>query len=207
MAPFDYKKEFKHLFFPPQGRFTFADLPPLNYLMLDGHGDPNNNPQYQAVVEALYSLAYTLKFMLKPQGVEYTVPPLEGLWWMENMSEFSPQTKDRWDWTMMILQPVPVTPEQLEQARAEVLRKKGLMGLERVRLENYAEGRVVQITYLGAYADEGPTIAAMHAFIHEQGYELRGKHHEIYVGDPRRTEPARLKTVIRQPVQPAQTRP
>lgn len=203
MTTFDYKKEYKPLYFPPQGRFTWVDVPPLDYLMLDGHGDPNHNPQYQVVVEALYSLAYTLKFQLKKAGIEYGVPPLEGLWWMENMAEFSLQTKDRWDWTMMILQPAPVTPEQLEQARAAALHKKGLPELAQVRLERLYEGRAAQVTYLGAYADEGPTIAALHAFIHEQECVRQGKHHEIYLGDPRRTAPEKLKTVIRQPARPA----
>jgi len=207
MTTFDYKKEYKHLYFPPQGRFTWVDVPPLSYLMLDGHGDPNKSPEYQAAVEALYSLAYTLKFMLKPLGVEYSVPPLEGLWWVENMAEFSELAKDRWDWRMMILQPVLVTPEQLEQARAQALRKKGQPALERVRLELYHEGKAAQITYLGAYADEGPTIAALHDFIHEQGYERAEKHHEIYLGDPRRTAPEKLKTVIRQPARPAPSHP
>lgn len=202
MTTFDYKKAYKPLYFPPQGRFVLVDVPPLDYLMLDGHGDPNNNPEYQAVVEALYGLAYTLKFMLKPQGVEYGVPPLEGLWWMENMAEFSLATKARWDWTMMILQPVAVTQDQFEQARELALRKKGQPALERARLERYAEGKAAQTTYLGAYTDEGPTIAALHDFIHAQGYKRAGKHHEIYLGDPRRMKPEKLKTVIRQPVLP-----
>lgn len=200
MTTFDYKKAYKPFYFPPQGRFVIVDVPPLDFLMLDGHGDPNNNPAYQAVVEALYGLAYTLKFMLKPLGIEYGVPPLEGLWWMENMAEFSLARKADWDWTMMILQPVAVTPEQLEHARELALHKKGTPVLARARLERYEEGMAAQTTYLGAYADEGPTIAALHDFIHAQGYERAGKHHEIYLGDPRRTVPEKLKTVIRQPV-------
>ena len=196
----DYKKDLKHLYFPPQGKFTVVDVPSMNFLMIDGHGDPNHSLQYQQVVEALYSLSYSLKFALKPQGVEYSVAPLEGLWWMEDMREFSMQTKDRWDWRMMIMQPQPVTAELVARMTAEVQRKKDLPALEGLRFEAYEEGLAMQVMYLGAYADEGPTIARMHAFIAEQGYALRGKHHEIYLGDPRRAAPEKLKTVIRQPI-------
>ena len=196
----DYKKDLKHLYFPPQGKFTVVDVPSMNFLMIDGHGDPNHSLQYQQVVEALYSLSYSLKFALKPQGVEYSVAPLEGLWWMEDMREFSMLTKDRWDWRMMIMQPQPVTAELVARMTAEVQRKKDLPALEGLRFEAYEEGLAMQVMYLGAYADEGPTIARMHAFIAEQGYALRGKHHEIYLGDPRRAAPEKLKTVIRQPI-------
>ena len=200
MTKLDYKKDLKHLYFPPQGKFTVVDVPSMNFLMIDGHGDPNHSLQYQQVVEALYSLSYSLKFALKPQGVEYSVAPLEGLWWMEDMREFSMQTKDRWDWRMMIMQPQPVTAELVARMTAEVQRKKDLPALEGLRFEAYEEGLAMQVMYLGAYADEGPTIARMHAFIAEQGYALRGKHHEIYLGDPRRAAPEKLKTVIRQPI-------
>ena len=200
MTKLDYKKDLKHLYFPPQGKFTVVDVPSMNFLMIDGHGDPNHSLQYQQVVEALYSLSYSLKFALKPQGVEYSVAPLEGLWWMEDMREFSMLTKDRWDWRMMIMQPQPVTAELVARMTAEVQRKKDLPALEGLRFEAYEEGLAMQVMYLGAYADEGPTIARMHAFIAEQGYALRGKHHEIYLGDPRRAAPEKLKTVIRQPI-------
>ena len=200
MTKLDYKKDLKHLYFPPQGKFTVVDVPSMNFLMIDGHGDPNHSLQYQQVMEALYSMAYSLKFALKPQGVEYSVAPLEGLWWMEDMREFSMLTKDRWDWRMMIMQPQPVTAELVARMTAEVQRKKNLPALEGLRFEAYEEGLAMQVMYLGAYADEGPTIARMHAFIAEQGYALRGKHHEIYLGDPRRAAPEKLKTVIRQPI-------
>jgi hypothetical protein len=168
--------------------------------MVDGHGNPNTSPAYQAALEALYSLAYTIKFALKPKGIDFVVGPSEGLWWMEDMREFSVETKDRWDWTMMIMQPDEVTQEVLEQAKIQAAKKKELPALSGLRLETYHEGLAVQILYYGAYSDEGPTIARMHAFIHEQGFEMNGKHHEIYLGDPRRNPPEKLKTVIRQPV-------
>ena len=200
MTKFDYKKELKHLYFPPQGKFTVVDVPPMNFLMIDGHGDPNHAPEYQQAVNALYSVSYTLKFSLKPHGVEYSVPPLEGLWWMEDMGEFSLQVKDRWDWCMMIMQPPAVTADLVEQAVAEAGRKKDLPALPGLRFGAYAEGLAAQTLYLGAYADEGPTIARLHAFIDEQGFARSGKHHEIYLGDPRRTAPEKLRTVIRQPM-------
>jgi hypothetical protein len=200
MTKFDYKKDLKQLYFPPAKIFTFVEVPPMNFLMIDGHGDPNKVPAYQEALEALYTMAYTIKFALKPRGIEYVIPPSEGLWWMEDMRQFSQETKDRWDWTMMIMQPQDVSAEVVEQARGSATRKKELPALNKLRFERFHEGLCVQIMYFGAYADEGPTIASMHAFIHEQGYELTGKHHEIYLGDHRRTPPEKLKTVIRQPV-------
>jgi hypothetical protein len=200
MTLFDARKDLKHLYAPSAKEFAIADVPPLNFLMMDGHGDPNQSPAYQQTVEALYALSYALKFALKKQGHDYVVSPLEGLWWMEDMAQFSLATKSLWDWTMMIMQPEPVTSPVAEQLRREVMQKKGLGALSRVRFEAYHEGLAVQILYYGAYADEGPTIARLHQFVQEQGYILGGKHHEIYLGDPRRTTPDKLKTVIRQPI-------
>jgi hypothetical protein len=202
MAKIDFKKELKHLYSPPKDRFAVVDVPPMNFLMIDGRGDPNQEPAYQEVLDTLYAMAYALKFALKPQGVDYVVPPLEGLWWAEDMAGFSLEAKDQWQWTMMIMQPEPVTPELVERVRADVARKKEPPALPGLRFETYHEGLSAQIMYVGAYADEGPTIARMHAFIAEQGYEPNGKHHEIYLGDPRRTAPEKLKTVIRQPIRP-----
>jgi len=202
MAKRDFKKELKHLYGPSTKKFSVVDVPPMNFLMIDAEGNPNNNPAYQEGMEALYGMAYTIKFALKPQGVEFVVPPPEGLWWMENMSEFSLETKDRWQWTMMIMQPDEVTQEIVDAAQEELARKKNLPALSKLRYERYHEDLSVQIMYLGAYADEGPTIARMHEFIRENGYDFNGKHHEIYLGDPRRTAAEKLKTVIRQPVKP-----
>jgi hypothetical protein len=200
MTPMDVKKGLKHLYAPSAKQFSIVDVPPLTFLMIDGHGDPNQALAYQQAVEALYALAYATKFALKKQGHDYMVPPLEGLWWTENMAEFSLQRKADWDWTMMIMQPEPVTAAEVGRVKSEVMAKKGLAALSRVRFDTYAEGLAVQILYYGPYADEGPTIARMHAFAQKEGYILRGKHHEIYLGDPRRTAPEKLKTVIRQPI-------
>ena len=199
MEKLDWKKDSKALYFPP-AEPVIVDVPPMNYLMIDGHGDPNNNPVYQEAIEALYSLSYTLKFAIKKAGgVEYAVYPAEGLWWADNMDDYITGDKTNWDWTMMIAQPEPVTAEWVERARAEVLKKKGIAAAERVRFETYHEGRSAQLMHFGPFSAEGPNIARLHAFIEAQGCQLRGKHHEIYLSDFRKTAPEKLKTVIRQP--------
>ncbi|MDH7488209.1 MAG: GyrI-like domain-containing protein [Anaerolineae bacterium] len=200
MPKMDYKKDLKHLYLPSARDFTIVDVPPMNFLMADGSGDPNTSADFQEVVNALYGLAYRLKFALKAQGVEYTVPPLEGLWWSPAGSDITSTDKSAWHWTLMIMQPPPVTAEGVDKARAELARKRNPPALPRVRFEAYHEGLSVQILYIGAYADEGPTIARMHEFIRANGYVGHGKHHEIYLGDPGRTAPDKLKTVIRQPI-------
>ena len=126
--------------------------------------------------------------------------PLEGLWWTPDMATFSTDDKSQWDWTMMIVVPEPVTAEVVEDARASAARKHPLASLDRVRLERFAEGRCAQVLYVGPYSAEGPTIAALHAFIAANGCALSGKHHEIYLGDPRRAAPDKLRTIVRQPV-------
>lgn len=202
MAKRDLKKELRHLYLPPKNKFSLVDVPEMNFLMIDGHGDPNENPEFQSGMDALYGMVYTIKFSLKPLGLEFVVPPSEALWWMGDMSEFSLDNKDQWDWRMMIMQPNEVTGEIVEAARLELVRKKDPPALSKLRYERFHEGLSVQIMYLGPYADEGPTIARMHDFIDENGYEFNGVHHEIYLSDPRRTSPEKLKTVIRQPVKP-----
>lgn len=200
MTKRDFKKELKHLYAPSKREYSVVEVPPMNFLMVDGKGDPNNSQLFQNGLEVLYGVAYKIKFMLKSQGLDFVVPPSEGLWWMENMAEFSLANKDRWLWTLMLMQPEAVTGEIVTAAREDLSGKKALTELSSLRFERYEEGLAVQILYLGAYADEGPVIAKMHEFIHSQGYEFNGKHHEIYLSDPRRTPPEKLKTVIRQPV-------
>jgi len=195
----DWKKDLKHLYNPPANPVT-VDVPPMNYLMLDGHGDPNTSPHYQAVVEALFSLAYTIKFAIKKAGgVEFAVHPAEGLWWVDDMREFDINVKTNWDWTMMIAQPGPVTAEWVAQARKEALKKKGLPLLEQVRFETYHEGCSAQLMHTGPFSAEGPNVARLHAYIEAQGGSPSLKHHEIYLSDFRKTAPEKLKTVIRQP--------
>ena len=201
MEKLDLKKNHKTLYSPSAKEFAILDIPPLTYLMVDGHGDPNTAPMYVDAIQTLYGLAYTLKFHCKNTlDKDFTVMGLEGLWWVPDMKEFSVSRKDDWDWTAMILQPDFITPELFEDARKQVIAKgKGPLA-DKARLETYNEGTCVQIMYFGPYADEGPTIANMHAYARQQGYELAGKHHEIYLNDARRVAPEKLKTIIRQPI-------
>ena len=177
-----------------------VEVPPGSFLMIDGHGDPNVSDSYQAAVQALYAVSYAIKFTLQSAGgPRYRVAPLEGLWWAADMAAFV-KDKSAWDWTMMIRQPAAVTPELAGTAAREVAEKKRIPAARDLRLEPFAEGLAVQVLHLGPYQDEGPTIQRLHAFIEARGHTMRGKHHEIYLGDPRRAAPERLRTIIRQPV-------
>ncbi len=198
----DFKKELKHLYRPSSKEFVVVDVPEMQFLMIDGHGDPNTAQEYKDAVEALYGVAYKLKFMSKKEpGTNYVVPPLEGLWWAEDMETFSTQRdKSAWDWTMMIMQPEWITQEMFEEAVKQVQKKKDLPALLKLRLETYQEGLSVQIMHIGSYDDEGPVMARLHEFIPQNGYVEAGKHHEVYLGDPRKTAPEKLKTVLRQPI-------
>ena len=196
----DFKKTLKQLYNPAKNGFHLVDVPPMNFLMLDGSGDPNTSQDYQQAVAALYTMSYGIMFALKPTGYDYIVPPLEGLWWMENMNEFNLATRDQWEWTMMIMQPEWVLIEIVEKVRQVANKTKPNAMLAEIRFERYSEGLAVQILYTGAYHDEAPTIAEMHKFIRTNGYQPNGKHHEIYLGDPRKTSPERLKTILRQPI-------
>jgi hypothetical protein len=197
----DLRKELKHLYNPSSKQIAVVDVPEMNFLMIDGQGDPNTSAAYRDAVEALFAVSYTLKFMIKKSEspVDYAVMPLEGLWWVEDMTKFSMNDKQAWKWTSMIMQPEYITEELLQEALGQVRKKKDLPALSGMRFESFHEGQAAQILYFGPYADEGPTIEGIHRFIAEQGNRLRGQHHEIYLSDPRRTTPAKLKTVIRQP--------
>ena len=203
MKKIDFKKEFKQLYSPPKGKISIVDVPVMNFLMVDGVGYPVGNPAYEQALEALYGISYGLKFVSKAQGKDYVVTPLEGLWWMEDVSGFSMERKDEWEWTMMIMQPEWVTRNMVDAVLADMAQKKDLIVLEDLRFEAYHEGLSAQTFYVGPYSEEGPTIANMHAHIEAEGYLLRGKHHEIYLSDARKTAPEKLKTVIRQPIKKA----
>ncbi|MFX0208426.1 MAG: GyrI-like domain-containing protein [Candidatus Hodarchaeota archaeon] len=205
MPKIDFKKELKGLYSGISSKeFSIIEVPSLNFLMIDGQGYPGTYQEYQDAMEALYPLSYTLKFMMKKKGKDYVVMPLEGLWWAEDMTVFTNEfmeRKDEWKWTSMVMQPDFITREMIDQAVEEVKQKKDPVALPKVRFETFTEGLSVQILYFGPYSDEGPTIERMHKFIEEKGYKLRDKHHEIYLSDPRRTKPERLKTIIRQPIE------
>lgn len=173
----------------------------MSFLMIDGAGDPNTSADYRAALEALFSVAYAAKFIVKrgELGIDYGVMPLEGLWWAEDMAAFTSGTdRSAWLWTMMIMQPEFVSEDVVDRATRQVTVKKGLETVARLRFEPFAEGRCAQVLHVGPFSQEGSTIAGLHAFIAERG-RLRGKHHEIYLSDIRKTAPDRWRTIIRQP--------
>jgi len=198
----DLKKQLKDLYNPPSKEPVFIDVPVFNYLMVDGRGLPDG-PDAAAAIEALYAVAYTLKFTIKKeQAIDYGVMPLEGLWWSDDMADFSRGDKAKWQWTYLIMQPDFITKTMVEKAVAEVRKKKAPAAIDKVRLEPLAEGRTAQIMHTGPYSAEGPNIEKVHRFIHAAGHSFDGarqKHHEIYLSDPRRAAPEKLKTIIRQP--------
>ncbi len=202
MGKIDYKKEFKHLYKPSAKKVEVVEVPRWNYLMVDGKGDPNTSQAFQDAIEVLYPLSYTLKFMIKRGeiGIDYGVLPLEGLWWADDMSSFSAGNKDEWKWTLMIMQPEPVTEELVKKAIAQVKTKKNPVSLPLVRFESFEEGKAAQIMHIGPFSEEAPTIEKVHSFIEENESQRRGKHHEIYLSDTRRALPEKWKTIIRQPM-------
>ena len=207
MKKLDLKKDLKGLYNPSAKQVTVVDVPKMNFLMIDGMGDPATSQAYQDAIGALYNVAYTLKFMMKLKvkpAVDYSVMPSEGLWWVEGVEHFTMEQlmgrRDEWQWTMMIMQPDIITRELVAQASDEVKRKKDPPCLDKIRFESLKEGTCAQIMHIGPYSAEQPNIQRLHAFILEGGHVLRGKHHEIYLGDPRRTKPEKLKTVLRQPM-------
>jgi hypothetical protein len=200
----DFKVEHKELY-RAKREPALVDVPELGFLMVDGHGDPNTATEYTQAVEALYTVSYSLKFAIKRarDGFDYGVMPLEGLWWVPDMSKFTSSKKSDWDWTAMIMQPDQVTQDLLEDALANATAKKSLPAAAKLRLERFREGPAAQVMHIGPYDAEGPTIKRLHELIAESGRTRRGKHHEIYLSDPRRCAPEKLRTIIRQPVDAA----
>lgn len=185
------------------GRFQIVDVPEMQYLMIDGHGDPNTSPAFAEAIETLYPVAYKLKFSSKRElGRDYVVPPLEGLWWADDMDTFtvSPD-KSRWDWTLMLMVPDWIHQAMFDQAIDEIRVKNHPARLDQVRLEALAEGLCVQTLHVGSFDDEAPVLARMHdELIPEQGLRMTGKHHEIYLSDFRKVAPEKRRTILRQPV-------
>lgn len=201
MKKIDLKKELKHLYAPSAKAVVQVDVPTFQFLMIDGDGDPNTSVEYAQAVEALFSVSYAVKFMIKkgPQAIDYGVMPLEGLWWADDMSTFITNDKSKWKWTMMIMQPDFVKPATIHAAIAEVTRKKALPAVSKLRLEKYKEGSCAQTLHVGPFSEEGPAIQKVHEFIQSKS-TLSGRHHEIYLSDIRRADPAKWKTIIRQPM-------
>lgn len=209
MKKLDLKKQYKELYNPTPKQVVVIDVPRFNFIMIDGIIPANipvgEAPDYLAALETLYGLSYTLKFMIKKRKtnpIDYPVMPLEGLWWTKDShKKFTVSHKDDWFFTALIMQPEPVTKKLFDEA-CELLRaRKNPARLNDARFESLDEGRSMQIMHLGPYSAEPATIEKMVAFAEENGYRVRCKHHEIYLGDPRRTKPEKLKTVLRHPIE------
>ena len=199
MASIDLKKSYAE-HYSARARPSIVEVPSRPFLMVDGAGDPNTAAEYADAIEALYPLAYGMRAAVKAAtGDAYVVMPLEGLWWVDDMSEFDPADKSNWLWTAMICLPDAVTTSMVDDVLPEVTARKQLRAGALARVERFAEGRAAQVLHIGPYADEAPAIAELHDFIAEQGGMLTGKHHEIYLSDARKTAPEKLRTIIRQP--------
>jgi len=202
MEKIDYLKTLKHLYGPSAKKVEIVDVPEMNFLMVDGEGDPNTSQAFKDAVEVLFSLSYTLKFMVKKgeMGIDYGVLPLQALWWSDDPSAFTTGNKDAWKWTVMVMQPDFITPALVGAAINEVQRKKKLESLSLVRFQAFKEGKAAQILHIGPFSEEGPTIEKVHSFIENNASQRVGKHHEIYLSDLRRAAPEKWKTIVRQPM-------
>ncbi|HEY3343850.1 MAG TPA: GyrI-like domain-containing protein [Anaerolineaceae bacterium] len=207
MQTLDLKKELKYLYAASAKKVDLVDVPAFNFIRIDGaieaNATPGTSPGFQQAMQALYGASYTLKFTLKKRPVDpvdYPVMALEGLWWVED-GHFEISQPGNWKYTVMILQPDLITADLFEQAIQQLCRKKPNPAISRLRLERFHEGLSIQTMHIGPYASEPETVSRMHAFAEANGYRQRGGHHEIYLGDPLRTDPARLKTILRLPVE------
>ena len=200
MDKYDIRKQFKGLYAPRTRDFEVVTVPPMNYLMLDGQGDPGTAPAYARALEALFSVSYTVKFASKGSGRDYAVGPLEGLWTADDPSAFAGGDKDSWKWTMMISQPDWIGSAEVQEGMQKAA-AKNVRGLDLLRLETLEEGLAVQVLHIGSYDDEGPTLHSLHTeFMPANGFGFAGPHHEIYLNDARKVAPEKLRTILRQPV-------
>jgi hypothetical protein len=206
-AKYDVKRERPELYAPSAKEFAIVDVAPMRYLAADGHGDPNTAEAYREAVEALFGVAYAVKFASKRAlGRDFVVAPLEGLWWAEDQGAFVARDKGAWNWTMLIAQPDWIDDDAVTAAVAAV-RAKGASvpnpALDELRLEQLHEGESAQILHVGSYDAEAPTLAHLHdEWMPQHGLTFNGPHHEVYLSDARRTAPDKLRTVLRQPVRP-----
>jgi hypothetical protein len=202
MDKIDCKKEFKDLYHPSSKKVAVVNVPAFNFVIVDGVGDPNTSQDYKDAVSALFTVSFTLKFMVKKgkPSVDYGVMPLEGLWWADDVKSFVAGNKNLWKWTSMIMQPKFVTAALFGEAIEQTKKKKNLPALPKLRFECFQEGLSAQILHLGPYSAEKETVEKIHGFIKENGYQLTGKHHEIYLSNPGKVAPEKLKTIVRQPM-------
>lgn len=202
MERLDFKKELAQLYNPKNRQWELVEVPAMNFLMVDGKGDPNTARDYSDAVEALFGVAYAIKFRSKKElGQDYGVAPLEGLWSASDPSVFEKAKKDQYEWTMMIMQPAWITDAMASEAVAATTAKKPLPALSKIRFERYAEGRSLQLLHIGSFDDEAPKLKYLHAeYLPEHNLTFNGRHHEIYLSDLRKSPPSNLKTILRQPV-------
>lgn len=204
MAPYDVKRALPALYAPKNREWRLVEVPRQQFLAIDGTGDPNTSPDYARAVEALYAVAYTLKFAAKRDGHDFVVGPLEGLWWSPDPSVFTARAKESWHWRMLISLPDRLTADHVKDAAATAQAKKKSPTIAHIRHETLHEGHCAQALHLGPYDDETPLLAHLHhEWMPANGWTFAGHHHEIYLSDPRRVAPEKLRTVLRQPVAPA----
>jgi len=203
-AKIDFKRTMKELYQPSSKEVVIVEVPEMQFLMINGMGSPGEAKEYLDALATLYPIAYKVKFLNKAKSKDYVVPPLEGLWWADNMSDFTEGKRDKWKWTMMIMQPNWITKEMVDDAIKITKKNKPelLEGIKKLRFEKYTEGKCAQIMHIGPYSEEGPTVKKIHEFVERQKGKFDGhvqKHHEIYLSDPRKAKPENMKTIIRQP--------
>ncbi len=201
MAKTDFKTDRKDLYAPPAGRFVEVTVPTMTFMVVDGHGDPNTSDDYRHAVEALFAVSFAVKFISKRElDRDYVVGPLEGLWSAADPAAFELREKSKWSWTVMIRQPDWLSPTMIDQARHSA-EKKRLAAAQLVRYLTLEEGRSVQTLHVGSYDEEGPLLDQLHrTYLPAHNLMFNGRHHEVYLSDPRKTDPTKLKTVLRQPV-------
>jgi hypothetical protein len=210
MTQLELRKQWKHLYAPPAGKVALVDVPDFKFVMIDGQIEPGESPgtspAFQDAMQALYGAAYTLKFMSKlrkDNPIDYSVMALEALWWVEggDFRHFDITRPEGWKWTAMILQPDHITRKMYQEALLQLAKKKPSPALDKLRFERFREGLCIQIMHIGPYSDEPRTVEKMEAFARENGYAMGGKHHEIYMGNPLRAKPDKLKTILRHPIE------
>ncbi|WP_455383477.1 GyrI-like domain-containing protein [Salinispira pacifica] len=200
MTKIDLKKSLSPCY-RAAAKVALVEVPPITFITVQGSGDPNSSQDFIDAMAVLYGLAYTLKFSCKADGRDFTVMPLEGQWWSADDAHFAEASRDEWNWKMMIAVPDFIDGELFERACTTLERKKNPAGLSKAALETITDGLSAQFLYVGPYSGEAPFIAEMHRWVQEQGYRLRSRHREIYLGNPQRVAPEKLKTIIRHPVE------
>lgn len=203
---YDIKRELKQCYMPRNTDWALVEVPEQQFIAIDGHGDPNTSAEFAGAVQALYAVAYTIKFTSKrTPGKDFVVGPLEGLWWADNPELFTTRAKDTWQWRILISLPDWITEDMIEDAKDTAQANKGLPVIGDLRRETLHEGICAQVLHIGAFDDEGPILAKLHnRYMAASHLRMSGLHHEIYLSDRRRTDPAKLRTILRQPVQPTE---